>query len=60
MHVFMEIEKNLAEYLEDEFWDEDFKEKHGKKDIDKKAREIEFWDWKDMADEDFVAADAAM
>jgi len=60
MHAFMEIEKNFANYLEDEFWDESYKEKHGRKDIGKAAREIEFWDWKDMADEDFVAASNAV
>lgn len=60
MHWFMELEDNFAEYLEDEFWDEKYKEKHGKKDIDAEAREIEFWDWKDMADDDFVAAEEAM
>jgi hypothetical protein len=56
MHCFMEVEKNFANYLEDEFWDESYKEKQGKADIDEEAREVEFWDWKDMADKDFVAA----
>ena len=56
MHVFAEIESNVADFLEEEFWDEAFKEKKGVKDIDGEAREIEFWDWKDMADDDFVAA----
>jgi len=34
MHVFLEIEKNVANYFEDEFWDEDYKETRGKTDID--------------------------
>jgi len=29
-------------------------------DIDSEAKEIEFWDWKDMADKDFVAAEEAL
>lgn len=60
MHWFMELEDNLANYLEDEFWDEKYKEKQGKSDVDAEAREIEFWDWKDMADDDFVAAEEAV
>lgn len=56
MHVFLEVEENVADYFDAEFWDDEFKEKHNKKDIDPDAKEIEFWDWKDMADDDYVAA----
>jgi len=56
MHVFIEVEKNVANYFEQEFWDDDYKEAHHKGDIDAEARDIQFWDWKDMADDDYVAA----
>ena len=52
--------KGCCEIVEDEFWDEKYKEKKGKTDIDAEAREVEFWDWKDMADKDFVAAEEAL
>lgn len=57
MHVFLEVEKNVAEYFENEFWDDDYKEAKGKKDLTQKQKSVEFWDWKDFADDDFVAAD---
>jgi len=54
MHVFLEIEKNYGTYMEEEFWDEEYKQQRGKSDIPRSQREIEFWDWKDMADKDYV------
>lgn len=56
MHVFLEVEKDVQEFFEEEFWDEAYKKKKGKKDIDGDAKDVEFWDWKDLADKDFRAA----
>ena len=33
MHVFLEIEKNYGTYMEEEFWDEEYKQQRGKSDI---------------------------
>jgi len=28
MHFFLEVEKDAGEFLDDEFWDEDYLDKH--------------------------------
>jgi hypothetical protein len=33
MHVFLEVERDVANYFDNEFWDEDYKEEKGKKDL---------------------------
>lgn len=47
MHVFLEVEKDVKEFFEEEFWDDDYKKTKGKPSIDERAKDIEFWDWKD-------------
>lgn len=59
MHVFMEVEKGADEFFEQEFWDQTFKHKRGVDDLPEDQKEMEFWDFKDNADKDYIAAEDA-
>lgn len=59
MHVFMEVEKEAVDFFEEEFWDTTFKHKKGIEDIPEEDQDLEFWDYKENADKDYLAAEEA-